>query len=158
MEGENPTRRYRSFRPRQASRAVGSTAATNWATVRLYNNSTGSHYLVVRDWTFWTGSTSIAFASGQGSIGTVPTTGITPLVAGTAAIPGQILVNDDATQINSDWATNDAGGQVSWMHDYPFAILPPNWWLAAQGRIQGSAINVAFLWEAILADELDYMV
>jgi uncharacterized protein affecting Mg2+/Co2+ transport len=157
MEGENPTRRYRSFRPRQAMRGTASTAAANWATVRLYNNSRGAHYLVVRDWIYWTGSGSVFFAYGQGVLGTVVTGGISPILAGEAANPGQLFTNDDATQITGDWGTNNALNQTGWGHDFPFAILPPNWWLAMQGRVQGASINTDFFWEAINADELDYM-
>ncbi len=154
MEGENPTRRYKLFRPRQA--AFGSFLSgtpTNKQSTSLFNNSTGEFYLAVRDLTIPLLNGSAAFISvQQGSIGSH--SGVEqPIVASAAALPGQVFSSDTATSFNSAWLY----GNGAWAHDYPIAILPPGWSLMVQCRIGAQAMAVGFIWEAIYPDELDFM-
>jgi hypothetical protein len=158
MEGENPTRRYKWFRPRQAARGFADTnAGSNFPTYYLFNNSTAAQYLVVRAISGQFGN-GLALAYVQGNPGVALGT-ITPLIPGTAALPGLLTFLDAAAAI-----TPDGGGPsyqtatqgTSWNHEFPIAILPPNWSLAIAdlGGSQPRAVSV--FWEAIFADELDF--
>jgi hypothetical protein len=158
MEGQNPTRRYKWFRPRQAARGTENAGATNYATVRLYNDSTGPVILVVREVVWLTGAGTLSIAMGQGSIGVAGAFGsIQNLIPGTARIPGKLLVNDDAALQVPDYVFSTGAPYASWLHDFPFTVIPPNWHLAMQNRSQGVSCLVGVMWEAILADQLDFM-
>lgn len=153
MEGENPTRRYKSFRPRQAMLgSYLSTAPTHTATISLFNNSTGAQYLVVRDLFIPTVSAAPAFVSQQqGQIGT--TAGLQqPVVSSNAALPGLVFFNDTTTVYNSAWLWSNG----SFSHEFPLAVLLPGWSFVVQARTGAQALAVGFIWEAIFADELDF--
>ena len=67
----NPARKYKEFRPRMASRGSKATGVpTNRATVSLYNNSTGTYVLAVRDFTLaGTAADNIAISYQPGQVG-----------------------------------------------------------------------------------------
>lgn len=163
-EGENPTRRYKWFRPRQAARgSITLGNVTNYSTVALFNSSSGAHYLVIRDYeTIFAdpgGLTSIGYVQGQlGTAGGVKT----PLVPGEAVPPGILTSLDSATLLTLDWPLPWMGGAMNnssawWPHNFPFAVLPPGWSFVLQDNAVGSGLaQLNVMWEAILADELDF--
>ncbi|SRR6266446_2939105 len=157
MEGENPTRRYKWFRPRQAARGYGAPtqASPNTQSVSLYNNARVTHALVVR--AIATASSAIAMVteSRQGVLGTLAM-GAVAIFAGEAALPGQVFTNSGEGQLSPDFLVPNNGDQ-SWNHDFPFSILPPGWSLRVQPSGGSGDIQVSFLWEALTIDELDFL-
>lgn len=157
-EGDQGTRRYKWFRPRQAARGQGFISGpTNYGTVALWNSSTAAQIMVVRALRVLTSSQdtpSVCYL--QGSIG--GTAGVVqPLVPGDAAPPGKITSLDDATQITPDWWFSlPSSGDDWWPHNFPFAILLPNWSLVVQANSKAENCRVSFLWESITEDQLDY--
>lgn len=158
MEGVNPTRRYKWFRPRQAVRAHFLTVTpANWATLALFNNSTGSQLLVVRDYgidPFSTAAGVIFFQ--QGKFGTLQAGDVTPIVPSGGALPGQFYYDDEATARSTAQIGAVSGTPQQWVHDFPFWIIEPNWSLVFQSNTIGQAVGVFVGYEAIFADELDY--
>ena len=156
----NPRRPYKTFRPRQASRggkAVGT--ATNYATVSLYNNSTGPYVLVVRHWMMnGAANANIAASYQQGQIGSSQGL-VTPMIPSEATQAGLIASIDTATQYPGDTGIAlAAAGEAEWYHEFPFAFIPPKWSQVWQTTTIGQALTVVAVWEAILIDELDYFV
>jgi hypothetical protein len=157
-EFDNPARRYKWFRPRQANRGVISLAGpTNSATLSLFNNSTGAHLLVVRAWSVApTTAMQVLIASQrgpQGSAGGV----VTPIVAGEAAQAGALYSLDTATALTPDWIAPVQTNWATWAQDFPFAIVMPGWSLSFQDSTAAETMYLAIFWEAILPDELDFM-
>lgn len=156
----NPARRYKWFRPRQAFRGgIPSTTAGagKFATFSLYNSSTGPIVLIVRDWQFVGGSASMVFGYNQGRLaGTAGTQN--RLVPGDAAGAGLV----DYQAANAALTTTDYHLPIvptaanQWMHDLPFAVVPPGWAFFLQCSTAATAITGALLWEEIAIDELDY--
>jgi len=160
MEGDPGTRRYKWFRPRQAARGgVPLTTATNYATTALYNNSTGSTVLVVRDWQCsqgGDGNYTAQFGYYQGRL-TGTNYPATPLFPGDAVPNGLVDYSDQphilpAEYANCGWITLSA----YWPHDFPFAILPPGWSLFLQAPAKTTILSFGIVWECVSIDELDY--
>jgi hypothetical protein len=159
MEGENPTRRYKWFRPRQAASAGGFINGSNSGAVALFNDSVGSHVLVVR---------SVRVSSGGGTINansfnlnralTGSPNPQVPVMSSTPQIYGQVRTEDLATypalaSIQFDQVVNvDAW----WEQTFPIAVVEPGWSFGVVNSNAGK-IGASFLWEAVTIDELDYI-
>lgn len=168
MEGENPTRRYRWFRPRQAVRGYGeSTTQLHYTTMSLYNDSTAAELLVVRHYTVQ-GVQDSQFQIGvvQGALGS-PAGGQTgapgPFVGNylnqTGKRAGVINFLDDPLARDGDFFTVVDGPNLftsRWDHDFPFAVLLPHESLFFQNATPGNEIQLALVWESIFPDELDF--
>jgi hypothetical protein len=161
-ESENPTRRYKWFRPRQAARATYyNPGFTNFfATVDLYNNSTGPYYLVVRALRISSFSGALQgtlyYARGQttgsykNGVPLVPSSATPPGLVGQAAIA--------AIPANQDFAFEQAASVDNfWNHDFPLAVLEPGGALVCSNKVVTVDLQVAFIWEYITADELDFI-
>ena len=158
MEGENPTRRYKWFRPRQAMEGAlaPQATATNFATVSLYNDSRVSHYLVVRSLGLQLNGNFPTKIMHQGTLGSHLGTEA-PLIPAEARLPGLIYYGDQAAA--------EPGAQIyefqSNSRDYtilPFAVIPPGWsWGFQTNTVAGTLAYFNLLWEAIFADELDFL-
>lgn len=157
-EGENPTRRYKSFRPHQASRGgiTATQTAVNFATVSLFNSSTATQLLVLR-------SCGAAFSAGnilrgynQGPLGSHQGTEF-PLFPDVGSFPGQIYFQDAAAVLPRmiPWVI---GGDTADYGPLPIAILPPRWSFVLQSDTAGVSITYAdFMWEAVWSDQLDFL-
>ncbi len=158
MEGQNPTRRYKWFRPRQAARgAVTGFFATNYATISLFNTSQGPHVLVVRDFRVISNSGgNFVVANVQGSLGSAAGT-VANLFPADGAMPGQTYRFDNPNTLTADYGFQTSSGFMGWPHDLPFGFIQPGWSLAFQSTSTGQTIGLAFLWEAIGIDELDFL-
>ena len=158
MEGENPTRRYKWFRPRQAMRGYdGFSAPTNYATIGLYNNSRSTHVLVLRD--IQTGGGHTTFASPQDALPTGATvvTTVNPVFGLQAALAGQVFHLDSATlYTNTDWdiSNNFPPNRVL---NIPFAVINPGQCLLFQSQTRATFLTFQAIWEAITIEELDFL-
>ncbi|SRR5579884_77072 len=160
MEGENPTRRYKWFRPRQAYRGtLKFQADLNFSTIFLYNSSTGPTLLVVRHVSPGKTNHEATWALGnyQGVQGTQAGT-ISPMYPTNPAGAGQLYQYDDPNIEPADFYFNE-DVIFSFMPDaFPFAVLPPGWSLMTQAVDQvQSPFAVNFIWEEIAVDEIDYV-
>lgn len=157
-EGDQGTRRYKWFRPREAVRGFGNQSSnTNNANVSLYNNSTGAQLLVVRGYRVSASAAlSVDSAMVQGNPG--GTLGNRQeLMPNQATNPGVILINDFSAALTGTWRVIvPSGDDTYWPHNFPFALIPPGWALQFQGIGTGTSMRVDFLWEAITIDQLDY--
>lgn len=154
----NPSRRYKDFRPRQASRAFkASGVPVNLATLSLFNNTTAPQYLVVRDIEIaGTVGDSAALSYQRLQIGTAQGK-VQPLVPSMPAPPGLLASIDTATVYAGDFtAYLGPQGNYIWWHDYPVAVIEPNWSLVLQCSAATHALNVSLVWEAIAPEELDF--
>lgn len=159
MEGENPTRRYKWFRPRQAAWGYCPVQATptNWGTVALYNNSPGTEYLVLRlFYTVDSGNQSIMVSRRQSRVGTVLLNSVFPLLPDGAAAPGQLIVSDEA-QITSGIIFDHSLQFVTTGAMLPMLICPPGWAIVFQQLSQTVPANLGVLFEHIEPEELDFM-
>jgi hypothetical protein len=163
FEYENPTRRYKWFRPRQAARGyLLDTSGISHPTGGLYNNSTGAHVLIVRELI----STALPSVTGnvgwayvQGMPGTVGGT-VTPLIPMQGALPGQLWSADLAFYYTPDFlppAVAGSGNFSYWGHEFPLAVLPPGWSIALAGALASGDVVLSVMWEAIYPEELDYL-
>jgi hypothetical protein len=158
MEGDNPTRKYKWFRPRQAwyGRAQAN-GPTNYGTVSLFNDTLGSELIVLRHVAFLNmGNVRIAMFHQPGAQGTFASNGL-PLVPGTAKRAGGIYTSDQATNQSTGLYFDCNTNQVEWRHDFPIAIVPPQYSVSFQCQTAATTTTVTFMWEAILEDELDYL-
>jgi hypothetical protein len=157
-EGDNPTRRYKWFRPRQAAWGFAQISApTNFGTVSLYNNSGGAQYLVLRDWRainisnnrvsmfYAVGAQGSSFMSGQSFMPDQP------------QLPGVCYDLDAGSATSTAFKFDQNVQQAWWPHDFPLAILPPGWSICFQNQSNATFMGGSFMWEAIFADELDFM-
>ena len=164
IEGLNPTRRYRWFRPRQAARgAVNFTSGVGaYNDVGLQNNSTAAKILVVRE--FFILSAAVGSGAGgwfmtQRSIGQNGSSYVENYFRQGATLPGIMVSNSDVTQQFPNVYQNQLGlGQnLTWVHDFPFAIIEPGWSLVWQSAAQNVGATLSMIWEVVDPDELDYM-
>lgn len=155
-EFENPERRYKGFHPRQAaSSAYYPSAPTSHASHQLYNNSTGAQWLVVRSINF----ISVGSLSGglhNSAVGTVLGT-VQSIVANERNLPGQHWYIDGTITNPVTFSFPQASTSTCWAHDYPICVLPPGWALWVQDQTAADACVGGFFWEAIFAEELDYI-
>jgi hypothetical protein len=49
------------------------------------------------------------------------------------------------------------GAANQWPHDFPMAIIPPGWSFTVQDPVSTEVCALSFFWEAIFAEELDYL-
>ena len=163
FEGENPTRRYKWFRPRQAMRGYITVSPNNDGTLSLFNNSSGTHLLVVRalsmGWIGGTNGLNVGTFYNQGALGTVGGV-VQPLLPSGAALPGLLYSLDDTTNRVARWDYLNQPGLTEtlgwWQHDFPFAILEPGWALCAH-FVAGTKLTFSAMWEAIYPEELDWL-
>lgn len=157
-EGENPNRRYKWFRPRNAARGVITlTGPTNNATLSLFNNSTGPHVLIVRAFMVSMTTAHLALvARQQGAQGTQGGQ-VVPLVAGEGARAGQLYSLDTATALTPDYLVPAQFNWPAFGLDLPFEVLLPQWSLSFQDTTAAETMRLAVLWEAVQADQLDYL-
>lgn len=159
-EGElhNPKRPYLGFHPRQSYRgAITITTPTNSGTVALYNTSSASQILVVRDFlVVTTVAHLVAVALVSGTLGTSGGA-IATVYAGGAAGPGQLQSLDTATLITADYYVPAQSNWPQMNHDFPFQFLPPGWSLQFQDTTAAETLRLAISWEAVTPDEIDFM-
>lgn len=162
IEGLNPTRRYKWFRPRQAmTGAINSTNPQNGFISGLYNPSR-THYLVVRS-VLMQASGSAGNLAGlayvKGNPGTVGGN-TSPLIPGDFPVIGQMWAQDTLTAPTPTiFLDSQADGTsfLTWGHDFPVAIISPGWSLeTAPPSVVGSDTFGA-VWEAILPEELEFL-
>jgi hypothetical protein len=156
-ETQNPTRRYKHFRPRQATfgqRATGT--PTNLATVSLFNNSPGPQALMVRDVNLSsTAGDLIRAAYVPGAVGT--TSGIVSQMIPTDGLQAGFLASiDTATVFNGFYIVTAVQGAFTWYHDFPFAIVPVGFSLVFQNTTAAHAMSVALIWETVAEDQIDF--
>jgi hypothetical protein len=154
----NPARRFKHFRPRQASRGMKVQGVpTNRATISLFNNSSGPYVLVVRDFSVnGTANDNIVTSYQPGQIGSSQGL-VTALLPGEAIQNGLIASIDTTTVYPGDYTINLSSlGTFEWMHDWPFAVIEPSFSLVFQATVAAHAVTVSALWEAIQIDQLDY--
>ena len=158
MEFENPTRRYKWFRPRQAARGEIGISAVNYATAQLYNDSSGPSILVVRDLRvidesgnsrqqLYYSQTKLSINNGTK----------TPLMPGEAAPAGLLGTQDLPALATFDFMFADGTDVGSWIHDFPLAIIPPGWALNAQIGTLAHLLYISVVWEVVSIDELDFI-
>jgi len=154
----NPARKYKDFRPRMAARGSKSTGVpTNRGTVSLYNNSTGTFVLALRDFTLaGTAADTIAISYQPGQVGS--SQGLVASLLPTDAIqPGLIASIDTLTVYAADYTVPlNTTGEWEWFHEFPFAVITPGFSMVWQCTTAAHAIVVSALWEAIQIDQLDY--
>jgi len=158
MEGENPTRRYKWFRPRQAACAAAANVTTaDYGTFFLFNNSQGSHYLVVVDAFLPIGSAIGArIKKSQGFSGSIanPTY---PFIAGEATLPGLLYYSDEATAFTDYDQLAQTYNPAFNNMVVPRAVIPPGWSWVVGSPSHGVEVSISVLWEAIFPDELDWL-
>ena len=160
MEGDTGTRRYKWFRPRQAARGgVPTTTASSahFATIGLFNSSTGPTVLVVRDWSAWLPSSTIVVLTGynQGRLsGTnYPASRLFP---GDPSPAGLLDYSNQAGKLAGDYTLEASLNWIMWTHDFPIAVVPPGWTLFFQHQSAANPLAVSLLWEEVSIDELEY--
>ena len=154
----NPGRKYRSFRPRQAARGMKAlSTVTNFATFFLNNNTTGAQLLVVRDLTInGQAAGNVAASYVLGPLGTGPGK-VQQMVPSNPVQVGVLTSADQTTNYPGDYlAALSSTGVWEWEHDFPFAVLEPNWTLVLMSLSLGQAASVAAVWETVYEDQLDY--
>jgi len=122
---------------------------------QLFNNSQGAEYLVVRDWMVNFSVTGRAFFSiGQSNLAGTSQT-VYPAFSGQVPPPGIFTIGSSATTILSGYVVdNVANTPISWVHNYPFCVLSPGWYLTFQLNAADNAGFVSAWWAAALAEEL----
>lgn len=154
-EFENPERRYRGFRPRQAyTSALAVSAPASHAIHSLYNNSSGSQWIVLRRIV----AQSVSSPQGrlfQGTRGS-NSGAVTPITANEAIGPGQHFYLDGALGVATYLFNVPGTTGALWTHDFPACVLPPGWSFGLEDPTSTEAMAVSFFWEAVFAEELDY--
>lgn len=159
FEAENPTRRYKHFRPRQAARGgVGEVTPTNYATFALFNNSTASQLLIVRGVSYAIGSRPPQWGMIEERLtGTPGQTG--NYFPSMGALPGLVDYSDQPAILPGDFVDGYSGATNASLPPLPFplAVIEPGWSFFIQGMITGGGSSAGFIWEAIFPEELDYV-
>lgn len=163
-EGENPTRRYKWFRPRQA--AAGSATDTSTGgdevAISLFNNSTGPYFLVVRsiDMQSSASPAQVVLINAPGQIGNQDFTVSTiPILMDQAQPPGLIIITRAYDFVGAQFGYQFNGvsnEHMWWQYDFPVAVIPPNWSLVALDQTGATTLRVSFMYEFLFADELDF--
>jgi hypothetical protein len=158
MEGENPSRRYKWFRPRQAYRGYILLAATHLWTLSLYNSGSSPKILVPRHFLpYDTSSTLVDIALQRGTQGNSGGT-ISPVVPDTPTGNGTLYSLDTTTAVTPDYfMTTNVLASTGWPLTIPFQVIQSGWSLTFQGSVAGKTGILAILWEEITMDELDYL-
>jgi hypothetical protein len=158
MEGENPTRRYKSFRPYQAARGgiTATQTSTNYATLSLFNDSRVAQLLVLRSAGLAWSNGAITRGYNQGALGTHVGTEF-PFIADRGQPPGQIYYQDAAAVLPRmiPWTP---GASTADYGPIPIAILGPGWSFVLQINALAASITYAdLMWEAVALDELEWV-
>ncbi|SRR5712691_5139551 len=158
MEGENPTRRYKWFRPRQAAYGFGVISSpTNFGTIWLFNDSPGQFYLAVRDWhTQNVGASRISVYNAQGAQGTKAREGVSYMQS-TGKVPGAIYTQDVTSNVQNAYLFDNNAFSGSWYHDFPLGVVEPGWSLGFQNQTQAGFMGCSLIWEWLSADQLDFL-
>jgi len=128
----------------------------NVQSVSLYNNAKSTHVLVVRAISTASSAVLMQTEVRRGVLGTKAMDGV-PIVALAETLPGQVFTGAGESQLVADYLIANNGDQA-WNHNFPFQILQPDTSLHLQPGPSGSGdIEVAFFWEAIGIDELDFI-
>ena len=155
---------YPPFKPRHCMRGAGEGGGSaEQAIVALLNNSSGAYYLVVRDFQVsQTDGDSVSTYYTQ----TLPLTAhsytnpnpAAPLVPGEAVWPGQVWIGSTSAFPAADYTPLSTGQKFNfWVHDWPFAVLLPGWYLVFQDEDNaGKFVTVSFIWQSFRAEELDH--
>lgn len=157
-EGDQGTRRYKWFHPRQAARAGSPSVAgvsSKFVTIALYNSSTGPTVLVVRRVLFTANQLyGMFYVQGRLTGTNYPAARLWP---GEPAAAGLV----DSSQAGAAGAYDSyltpgdvglgAGGDT-----IPIAIVPPGWSFVLQNSAADTAAGVSFVWEELSIDELEY--
>ena len=159
MEGENPTRRYKWFRPRQAAAGTATVAATNYATGLLYNAGRGAFLLALRDFLI---TPSAANNFSVGAIQGLPTgagAGTQQQLVATEALSAGLVYSVDSATFYSPYGHYPYApvAGYGWPHEFPVMVVPPGWCAFIQAAVKALTVNFDFTWEAIGPDELDWM-
>jgi len=158
MEYENPTRRYKWFRPRQAQYgSIQPGTHVNYGQGSLYNDSTGPQLLVVRAINMLSSQGANMFLQAyQGKSG-APGGTVSPFVAGEARLAGALFSLDNASGLFAVFGMSSPTGSFPFNGSLPVMVLPPGWSLLAQSSGLADVCTFSFLWEAISIDELDFL-
>lgn len=159
FEAENPTRRYKHFRPRQAARGgVATVVPTNYATFALFNNSTASQLLIVRAVSYGINGAPAQWGMFMGRLtGTPGQTG--NYFPSMGELPGLVDYSDQPAILPGDFV--DGGSQTTLTSipplPFPLAVIEPGWSFFVQGTLKSFNSTAGFIWEAIFPEELDYV-
>lgn len=155
--------RPRAFRVRQAARGSINISPTNHGTLGIFNNASVDRVIVVRDWVLSAATgmfpPPVGFTYYQGMPGAVGGT-VNSIDPTAGAIAGQLWSLDTTLTYNLDycvWGAGNGAQSNPWVHEYPFALLPPGWSLLAQNPDNGSATALSVIWEAVKAEDIDYL-
>lgn len=148
---------YTHYRPRRRAMANVDQAATASVVsfAQLFNNSNSAELLMVLDFSLWVSTTNFIFVypSQTGLSGTAGTA--LPFVAGEATPPGVFSQGTAASAATSGYklsVTNQAS--LSWPHNYPFLVLPPNWYMTIICNAVNLRLIASVTWEAITPEQL----
>jgi hypothetical protein len=158
FEGENPTRRYKHFHPRQAKRGgFPTSAATNYATGALFNDSP-NQLLILRLVLLGTqGSDFMVSGMHDGRLAGTPGS-VGNYVPSLGNLPGLVDFSDQAAALSYDFPLYDAAidSAPELKPTWPLAVIEPGWSFFVQATSTGDSIYASFIWEAIYPEELDY--
>lgn len=148
--------RYSNFWARYAHRGVGSSAGVNVNTVALFNGDT-RYFLVVRDWAaanLTASGSIITFSTRTRLTGTAGT--IAPMFSSSPILAGAIDQSSQAGAGTGDYQYIYAtGASAQWNHDFPFAVIEPNYSLAWAATGSGQTILASVIYEAVPAEQID---
>lgn len=155
IEGQNPSRRYKWFRPRQAFRQTYALSPTNLGSIALYNAGS-TVYLVVRALGFNSGGSNTLYSFYQpGIYGTFAAAG-QALVYGQPPGSGSLYYNDTSSTPTADFYFILNAGPGILFPPFPFAVVPPNTSYVITNEEDSAFTGVSFYWEEIRVEELDY--
>jgi hypothetical protein len=136
---------------------VAQAAATNFATVSLFNQSSGAEVLVVRGFNATGFSPTLTRGNHQGALGAH--VGVEQTFVGGEGVRPGLVYYVDAAAVDTKLVPYSASLVVT--SDYtslPQAVVLPGWSFVIQATTAGATVpNFTFFWEAIGIDELDYL-
>ena len=147
--------------PRRCAVGYGSPETTGTPTVSLYNNSTGAHLLLVRDFQCRYKATDpveidVAIVQGVYNGSTFAMHGV-PIFSGAPQPPGDIYVLDDPDSISLVFAfTTGSTPAPLWTHDFPLAVIGPGYSWVAQGGAAATGFNLQIFWEWMTPDDFEH--
>lgn len=132
------------------------TAAADFTTLALLNNSQYAEYLLIRTWSFTPNGNNIGLVGvAQTNFGGTAVTPI-PFMPNEAPPPG-VLTHIAATsaQVNGFVIGGSASSPNIWPLDIPFALVPPGWSFFIQQFTANVILTASVMWEAIMPEQLD---
>lgn len=155
-----PVRSLPKIRLDRAQRQSGTQSASvgNNSFIYLFNNSPQSQLLVVRG-LHWGPAASgpVNLTYGRAPTGTQITTGMQPVLADRAQLPGQVWVVAIAFTTNPDFVLYAQSLEQAISGEYPSIVLPPSYSLVVNTQAVNLALTASFLWEALTPDEFTEM-